>query len=172
MTRSFVRNTGSPSFTIYFQGHENDTDTDCDYDRNDEFRQQASRSLNILSQPPGVYSSVLQFKTGYYTLSYRWRYTLPTPAFLTCAGCDVTENVCADSPMTLTTNVDLPRKDGLQYVWEYHVSGDDYFILNPDYETCLQSCQDLMTVIIVTHRATSNLPITCTSVNPTGGRWQ
>jgi len=141
---SFAWNTGSPAFTLCFQGHENDRDTNCDYDRNDEYRQQVYRYFDMRNQAPGVYSAPITVTLGYYTFTYRWRYTLPTPAVLTCVGCNTTENVCANNAMTLTTNVDLPRKDGLQYVWEYHVSGDDNFITNPDYESCLQSCQDLM----------------------------
>ncbi len=141
---SFVRSTGSSAFTLCFQGHENDRDTNCDFDRNDEYRQQVYRFFDMRNQAPGVYSAPITVTLGYYTFIYRWRYTLPTPAFLTCAGCNTTENVCANNAMTLTTNVDLPRKDGLQYVWEYHVSGDDNYMTNPDYTSCLQSCQDMM----------------------------
>jgi|GEM_PF-7131681 len=139
----------NPFFTLEMEAFEKDRtrSNECNFngrglDR-DDYQEFGERHINAAAMylQPGVFSAEREIETGHFTATFVYRYwIIGSPNLISPAPTGI---VCSGDPFTLQTSVNSIRTDGLRYVWEYNIVGDEYETWNPDYQQCADNCSSI-----------------------------
>ncbi len=155
--RRFTANMSSPTFRLLLVTH-NERKEDSDYctpqgvsnvtfNKPDLHETYSQQDFDLRNLQPGVYSNPIVFTnhtngtTATAEIQIRYSIPQPSPVIIQSGSTDATGRICSDKPLTLKTTLNLPRKDGLKYVWEYYNPEEDYYI-NPTLDVCYEYCHD------------------------------
>lgn len=147
----------------------------------DRYETSSTKTIYLNHYAPGVFSNELIFintKSGTTVRTFlRIRYT-PVP-LVTPTG--ATGLKCADEPFVLTTsnnpNYHATNTTGLNYEWEYHVSG--HGIANPAKQLCINDCNIRYDECVrygeplsTCYQQNSACMTSCNSINPYVDDWR
>ncbi|MDJ1482960.1 T9SS type A sorting domain-containing protein [Cytophagaceae bacterium YF14B1] len=145
--RTFNLPISNPSFSLEMDAFEKDkaNSDDCYFngsgvDKDDYHENGFSDPIDLYSIPPGVYGKNYSITTNHFTAYFDVRYwIIGSPNTVTPY---TSSQICSGDPFTLSTSVNSVRTDGLRYIWEYQIQGDEYTTGNPDYYQCISDCNN------------------------------
>ncbi len=135
--KTYYNSSPPENFYFHLRGYEDDAGDRCEENSRDEQKESYFAEYPLSTLTPGVWSDLKTFGGGRYFVQFYIRYTpiAPTVSSITPSGL-----ICADTPVSLTANLNAPNTTGLSYFWQYNVLGDE--TSNPAYGDCLSNCYD------------------------------